>query len=124
MIAWLRFSVACSLTLVASMAHAEIKVLCTIGGEPPRIITVDKQAKTVDGLPNLQVFKVSDKAVWLIREKDEPEPGSPPDVKFTVISRSVDSAGALKTIIINESATVHDTAYPQGVCWEQKQKAQ
>ncbi len=122
MIACLRFSVACSLTLVTNMAHAEIKVLCTIGGEPPKIITVDEQAKTVDGLPNLQVFKVSDKAVWLIREKDEP--GYSPDVKFTVISRSVDSAGALKTIIIDESATVQDNAYPQGVCWEQKQKAQ
>ena len=122
MIAWLRFSVACSLTLVTSMAHAEIKVLCTISGEPPSLITIDEQAKTVDGLPGLQVYKVSDKAVWLIREKDELEPGSRPDVKFTVISRSVNSAGALKTIIINESATVQEDAYPYGMCWEQTQK--
>lgn len=120
MIAWLPISVACSLTVLTSVAHAEIKVLCTIGGEPPRIITVNEQAKTVDGLPNLQVFKVSDKAVWLIPENDEPEPGSSPDVKFTVISRSANRAGALKTIIIDESATVHDSAYPQGMCWEQK----
>lgn len=49
--------------------HADIKLLCSIGGEPPKIVTIDEQAKTVDGLNNLIVFKVVDKGVWLIRER-------------------------------------------------------
>jgi hypothetical protein len=120
MIAWLRLSaVACSFTLAANAAHAEIKLLCTLAGEPPQLITVDEQAKTVDKFPSLTVFKVSNKAVWLI-DNNPPDLNRPPDVKFTVIERSTREAGALKTIVINEDASVHDSAYPYGRCWEQK----
>ncbi len=120
MIAWLRLSaLACSFTLAANGAHADIKLLCTLAGKPPQLITINEQAKTVDEFPSLSVFKLSDRAVWLL-DNTPPDPGSTPDVKFTVIERSTNNAGSLKTIIIRDSASVQDDAYPYGACWEQK----
>ncbi|RWK85760.1 MAG: hypothetical protein E5X43_02185 [Mesorhizobium sp.] len=61
MAGWLRFFAACSFALASSMAHAEIKLLCSIAGRAPTIITIDEQAKTAEGGEGLfdkKVFKV------------------------------------------------------------------
>ena len=108
--------------MTPSIAHAEISLLCSFGGKAPTLITVNEEAKKVEGGESLfdkKVLKISDRAIWLIKEMDEAN--APPDLTITVIPRSP-HAGTMKTVVISDTGSINNNAYPNGLCWQQNAK--